>query len=68
MFTSIVLTIHLHLTMVEEAWTWVHHLAIWGSVGESRISMTPKSQPWAWDLPWSGTAARLCRALAMHHA
>ncbi|PNW75666.1 hypothetical protein CHLRE_12g536050v5 [Chlamydomonas reinhardtii] len=32
MFTSIVLTIHLHLTMVEEAWTWVHHLAIWGSV------------------------------------
>ncbi|KAG2438842.1 hypothetical protein HXX76_005382 [Chlamydomonas incerta] len=32
LFTAIVLTIHLHLSMVEEAWTWIHHLAIWGSV------------------------------------
>lgn len=33
LFTCVVLTVHLQLAVLEEAWTWVHHLAVWGSTG-----------------------------------
>ncbi len=34
MFTVIVVLVHLQLASVLEQWTWIHHLAIWGSVCE----------------------------------
>ncbi|KAG2499397.1 hypothetical protein HYH03_002971 [Edaphochlamys debaryana] len=32
MFTSVVLSVHFHLVVLEEAWTYLHHIAIWGSI------------------------------------
>ncbi|GLC46232.1 hypothetical protein PLESTM_001843200 [Pleodorina starrii] len=33
LFTVVLLTVHLHLAVLEEEWTWMHHAAIWGSLG-----------------------------------
>ncbi|GFR43001.1 hypothetical protein Agub_g4000, partial [Astrephomene gubernaculifera] len=32
LFTAVILTVHLQLALVVEAWTWVHFAAVWGSV------------------------------------
>jgi len=34
MFTIVIITVHLQLAMVIDQWTWIHHIAIWGSIGE----------------------------------
>lgn len=34
MFGAIVITVHLQLVIVEEQFTWIHHAAIWASIGE----------------------------------
>lgn len=34
MFTIVIITVHLQLAMVIDQWTWIHHVAIWGSIGE----------------------------------
>mmetsp|Transcript_27781 Transcript_27781/g.60882 ORF Transcript_27781/g.60882 Transcript_27781/m.60882 type:complete len:264 (-) Transcript_27781:250-1041(-) len=31
MFSTILVTVHLQLVSIMEQWTWLHHLAIWGS-------------------------------------
>ena len=41
LFTVVVITVHLQLASMLEFWTWVHHLTIWGSIGESLASPTP---------------------------
>lgn len=33
MFTIVIITVHLQLAIVIDQWTWIHHLAIWGSIG-----------------------------------
>lgn len=38
MFTIVVVTVHLQLAMVIDQWTWFHHVAIWGSIGETTCS------------------------------
>lgn len=34
MFTIVIITVHLQLAIVIDQWIWLHHLAIWGSIGE----------------------------------
>lgn len=34
MFTIVIITVHLQLAMVIDQWIWLHHVAIWGSIGE----------------------------------
>lgn len=33
MFTIVIITVHLQLAIVIDQWIWLHHLAIWGSIG-----------------------------------
>ena len=33
LFTVVVITVHLELASMLEFWTWLHHIAIWGSIG-----------------------------------
>jgi phospholipid-transporting ATPase len=33
MFTIVIITVHLQLSVVLDQWTWMHHVAIWGSIG-----------------------------------
>ena len=37
MFGAVIVTVHLQLIIVEEQFTWLHHLAIWGSQGEPTV-------------------------------
>lgn len=32
MFTTVIITVHLYMATVLDHWTWLHHLAIWGSI------------------------------------
>lgn len=34
MFSIVIITVHLQLAMVLDQWLWLHHVAIWGSIGE----------------------------------
>lgn len=34
LMTAVVVTVHLQIASVITYWTWLHHLAIWGSIGE----------------------------------
>lgn len=34
MFTIVIITVHLQLAIVIDQWIWLHHLAIWGSIGK----------------------------------
>jgi hypothetical protein len=34
MFSIVVVTVHLQLAVVLDQWMWMHHVAIWGSIGE----------------------------------
>lgn len=38
LFTVVVLTVHLELATVLEHWTWLHHFAIWFSIGAQPVS------------------------------
>lgn len=40
MFTIVIITVHLQLAMVIDQWIWLHHLAIWGSIGERGYQST----------------------------
>ena len=33
MFSIVVVTVHLQLAVVLDQWMWMHHVAIWGSIG-----------------------------------
>eukprot|EP00879_Flechtneria_rotunda_P010836 GHRR01011325.1.p1 GENE.GHRR01011325.1~~GHRR01011325.1.p1 ORF type:complete len:1369 (+),score=416.83 GHRR01011325.1:1346-5452(+) len=32
MFTVVIITVHLQLSMIIDQWMWMHHVAIWGSI------------------------------------
>lgn len=34
MFSIVVITVHLQLTVTIDQWTWLHHVSIWGSICE----------------------------------
>ena len=34
MFSVVIITVHAHLATAIDQWTWMHHAACWGSVGE----------------------------------
>ena len=34
LFTAVLLTIHLEITSIIDRWTWLHHLAVEGSICE----------------------------------
>jgi phospholipid-transporting ATPase len=36
MFTIVIITVHLQLALVIDQWMWMHHAALWGSIGERR--------------------------------
>lgn len=38
MFTVVIITVHLQLGMVIDQWMWMHHMAIWGSIGAYWVS------------------------------
>ena len=50
MFTIVIITVHLQLAIVIDQWTWIHHVAIWGSIGE----------PSGWDLNMPTVACFAC--------
>jgi phospholipid-transporting ATPase len=33
MFTIVIITVHLQLAIIIDQWIWLHHVAIWGSIG-----------------------------------
>ena len=33
LFSVVIITVHLQLATVVDQWTWLHHVAIWGSTG-----------------------------------
>lgn len=31
MFSTIIVTVHFQVVLIEDQWTWIHHFSIWGS-------------------------------------
>lgn len=45
MFTIVIITVHLQLAIVIDQWIWLHHLAIWGSIGKLNVHRQARTLP-----------------------
>jgi hypothetical protein len=44
MFSIVIITVHLQLAIVLDQWLWLHHVAIWGSIGKSAGPETARAR------------------------
>jgi hypothetical protein len=60
MFTIVIITVHAQLGIVLDQWTWMHHAAMWGSIGAHGRGVGVRGRPGGGWGAWPGLSARDC--------